>query len=477
MARLKKLGKIYYISQDEKVYFDPANPPKGTTRNTKGKIPSRVQRALDRGHSYYFKTKWHNTGETVGWLAERKLDDWNRKRMSARTGQAGDVLLKVAVDSLSEYFQESIHYSTQDKYVLTALSNALGMLSMGSIQLGHWETYCKREREGGISASTLQRRFTVLRTIYREAKRRGIYTGINPFVGMSGRTQGNPPRKITLEVEQQDWLRKCCYDPELAAIFDGVKHLDPKTRAFPEGTLEQLGYPAEKYSFEMVWDHMKYWEHSRNMTPQILRDLVELELTFGLRLAEIVGMSYKRAGKSEVRGGLRVGHYDPVKKSLVVIRSKQKRDRNVKEVSRKTTFPVPPYLAEILGRYCKGKGQEDLIFTTKTGKPVEKIHIWRAFAEAASFSQIKVPVEDIRGLTHLEVLSFRDLRHVAASNMIERAGFGLHDVARYLGHSNTHMLEQVYYNERTQSQLDKHRNDFAQLFTSPRVPKSKKAGR
>jgi integrase len=462
MASLKKLGKIYYIYQDERIYFDPANPPMGKTKATKGKVTVRVQRALDRGWNYYYQTIWHSTGETVGWLAERKLEQWNRRYATARSNQKEDVLLRVAIERLGDYFKASHHYAKRDRYVLSSLSSQLGNKSLGSMRVEDWDKYAADEAARGVVANTIQRRFYMLRTIFRESKRLGFFDGAGPFAGVKVRHTASHPRQISLEVEQQAQLLKACWDPALASLYrSGVPDRE-QVKGLSYAKLEALGYPSDQFPKEKVVEYLRYQDRAENMDPQTLRDLVQFELVFGLRLAEIIGQSTKKDGEWQIRGGLRVSNYDPVERTLVVVRSKQKREQTMKAVNRKTTFPVPEVIAEILDRHCNGKQIDDLIFTRKSGEPFEAVMIARPFEKAAAFSGIEVPIEDVHGVSHMETITFRDLRHVATSNMMD-TGMECEDVARYLGHSTTKMLYQVYYNTRTKGQLDKHREGFGRV--------------
>lgn len=463
MARLKKLGKVYYIYQDERVYFDPNNPPMGKTQATHGKIPVRVQRALKRGWNYYYSTVWHNTGETVGWLAEKKLDAWNKKYASSRSNTREDVLLRVAIEHLGEFFKASPDYAKSDRYVLGNLSKGLGAKSLGSMRVEDWDKYSADESARGILASTIQRRLNVLRTIYRESKRMGFYVGTSPFEGMKARSTPNDARQISLELDQQAMLLKACYDPQLVSIYRKALGDQGRVDTLSIEQLEGLGYSPDQFPVKKFVGYMKYQSRVQNLDPQTLKDMVKIELVFGLRLAEIIGKSTQRDGKWETRIGLRVGNYDPAERTLVVTRSKQKRDRAMKLVNRKTVFPVPDAIAEILERHCAGKESNDLIFTRKSGEPFEAIMIWRSFGKAAIFSGIKVPIEDANGLAQFETLTFRDLRHVATSNMVD-SGMDPVDVARYLGHSSSHMLEKVYFNTRTKGQMDRHREGFGQVM-------------
>jgi integrase len=157
-----------------------------------------------------------------------------------------------------------------------------------------------------------------------------------------------------------------------------------------------------------------------------------------------------REGLQKV-GGLRVRHYDPVTQRLYVIRTKQsKEDQASKKV---TEIKVIPAIAAILEKHSQGKAPDDFIFCFKDKSPIMDIR-W-AFDEAVSFAGIRLKEVGSCG-ENLEMrLQFRDLRHVAANNLIE-SGLGMEEVAYYLGHSSTTMLQAVYYTRRKGSQLEHH---------------------
>ncbi len=77
---------------------------------------------------------------------------------------------------------------------------------------------------------------------------------------------------------------------------------------------------------------------------------------------------------------------------------------------------------------------KDLIFVTSTGLPI------RAKATGGIMSQWRA----IQREHGLPAMTFHDLRHVAASAMLQASGGNLFEVSRILGHADTRMLTRTY---------------------------------
>ncbi len=92
---------------------------------------------------------------------------------------------------------------------------------------------------------------------------------------------------------------------------------------------------------------------------------------------------------------------------------------------------VPRFLAKLLGEIVAGKGSDDLVFTTMTGRPLRNLN-WRrdVFDPAAA---------DVG----LEGLTPHEQRHTAASLAVS-AGANVKAVQRMLGHASAAMTLDVY---------------------------------
>ncbi len=95
------------------------------------------------------------------------------------------------------------------------------------------------------------------------------------------------------------------------------------------------------------------------------------------------------------------------------------------------SVPVPRFLADLLAVEVAGKGPDDLVFTSITGKPLRNLNFRRD-----SFDQAAVDA-GLVGLTPHE------LRHTAASLAVS-AGANVKAVQRMLGHASAAMTLDVY---------------------------------
>lgn len=152
----------------------------------------------------------------------------------------------------------------------------------------------------------------------------------------------------------------------------------------------------------------------------------------GLRRGEALALRWEDmdldAGRLIVRGTLgRVGG------ALVVSEPKSKRSRRV--------VGLPPYLVAVLKRHRASQAADrlsagaewqdsGLVFTSRSGGPVEPRNLLRAIQDASR----KAGLDDVKAHT---------LRHSAASLML-MAGVPLLTVSRRLGHSSTTITGDIY---------------------------------
>ncbi len=136
-----------------------------------------------------------------------------------------------------------------------------------------------------------------------------------------------------------------------------------------------------------------------------LRDLVQFALGTGMRMGEILSLSWRGV--------------DLIRRTAMVFQSKNGERR---------TIPVNQTVLHIL----KERGtlrslRTDVVFPSKTHTPLEGGHLRRAFRVALK----KAKIEDFR---------FHDLRHTFATRLVQ-AGVELYKVQRLLGHKSPMMTQ------------------------------------
>ena len=136
-----------------------------------------------------------------------------------------------------------------------------------------------------------------------------------------------------------------------------------------------------------------------------LRDLVQFALGTGMRMGEILSLSWRGV--------------DLIRRMAMVFHSKNGERR---------TIPVNQTVLHLL----KERGtlrslRMDLVFPSTTHTPLESGHLRRAFRVALK----KAKIEDFR---------FHDLRHTFATRLVQ-AGVELYKVQRLLGHKSPMMTQ------------------------------------
>jgi integrase len=243
---------------------------------------------------------------------------------------------------------------------------SLGGMRLGEIEPRHLSELVRTMRQAGFAESSIYNALLPLRALYRLAKSRGL-TGLSPFDGLDS---SEMPRTSPGE------SGRVLDETELAAL---VRHATD-------------GY----------------------------RPVVTVLAYTGLRISEVLGLRW--ADVDFVEGELHVGS------QLLPAR----RDRPARLVPLKTKaserdvplFPAVEHaLATLLEReLATGRGQEDdLVFTTRTGKPLSLRNIARAVEEAATSAGLE------RATPH-------DLRRSFCS-LAGRRGVDPIEAAQITGHS------------------------------------------
>jgi integrase len=375
MASLQRRPNgVYYIAYRKSVYDDRADG--AVTRQTWVSL-----RTKDLREARTAFREFQNSGKTL----PRKVNDvrfidlmkWVRE-------------LK-ALDAKS--------YEKTYKYACARLEDEFGNNYLSNInreRLVHWEAKMKAE---GLGRSSIHKYMTMLKHVFRLAIDHDRFDGKNPFTAYKVPME-NKPRGVILTPAQQTAILRACYDPKRP----------PRNRQ----------------------------THSQAISPQTLREIVEVALWYGLRLGEIIGVNQRTVSDGIVTfvktGGLRVGNLDPSTNVLRFLRTKAKeRSRGVKS----TTIRVSRHVSAILQRNSQGKKPGDLVFTNRR-EPIFSIQ--KAFNDAVEAARLRL--FDDEG-TPVAKLRFSDLRPTAASNMLS---FGLSEtqISKILGHVDTRMASYVY---------------------------------
>jgi hypothetical protein len=176
-------------------------------------------------------------------MAERILDKWNKSYEPRQKLLQTDLMLRDAIEKLSDHFVLNPDYGFADKYVLTHLVAEWGNKTLGNIMASDLDAYCDKYLKT-LTGSTIRKRFNTLREIYREAKAKKLYVGPSPFTDFSRNLPANShARRITLEYDEQACLLKACYDPAPIALYRRHK---------------KKGKPQRRYAFcRDKWLHAK----------------------------------------------------------------------------------------------------------------------------------------------------------------------------------------------------------------------------
>ncbi|MDN5804074.1 MAG: site-specific integrase, partial [Microlunatus sp.] len=132
---------------------------------------------------------------------------------------------------------------------------------------------------------------------------------------------------------------------------------------------------------------------------------------------------------------LRVGRVDLMRRRLTVAESvTEVRGRLVwgtPKSHQSRSVPVPRFVADLLAEVLAGKGADDLVFTTLTGKPLRNLNFRRDVFDRAAAD------------AGLDGLTPHELRHTAASLAVS-SGANVKAVQRMRGHASAAMTLDVY---------------------------------
>jgi len=160
--------------------------------------------------------------------------------------------------------------------------------------------------------------------------------------------------------------------------------------------------------------------------PEHWRPLILLMVATGLRWGEAIGLKVGRVDLLAARPRLRV--LEQLQETAgrgshqIWVTPKSERSR------RTVSFPVP--VAHALAPLVAGKGSDDVVFTTVTGR----------WVRTRNFRRIWVAAIEKAGL---EGLRIHDLRHTHAAILIS-AGRPLTAISRRLGHASVAVTDMIY---------------------------------
>jgi integrase len=464
MAFLQKTkGGTYRLGSLYRAAFNPSNPP----RNADGEVLVAVERALAAGRTYYLKPRWKNLQVTNKEEAERLQRDFEREQEGTETPAAyDDLLFRDALAKVLPSLAAKDDFEHCNRPVVNQLERFFGARYLRRIKVGDVQKYVDAELKRGLVGATVKRRLNTLGSVYKLFRQQGIYLEAPPTAGVNIPNSHSQPREVTLENWQQRALLKACWDPKLLAIFEqcmvegkGQLHKWSKNRLAlrletsevllkrvfklfksREAEVKALGYEQD---LKRVFDHCVYQNHGRTLDPETLYDIVLLTLTYGLRKGETIGVGNTVHSKTIRKLGLRAGHWDPGKNVLTVMRTKLKDKGGVK----RSQIMVAPHIAAMMNKRCKDKEPDDFVFDNR-GLQINDFA--KCYEEAVNFAGIEVEITNEKGMQEKIRPQFRDLRHVACTNMID-INLGVEEVARILGHTNTVMIQKVYNNRSKES--------------------------
>jgi len=466
VAFIRKRGKTYVLGWHEPVPFDPNKPP----LTKAGTVSVTVKRALAAGRCYYSGVEWKDLGVGSEREALRLLADFESKNVKGKRQTCDDILFVDAVKRVLGAYVTRSGFQMRDAHTVGAFQKFFRGRYLSSITVVDLKRYEAEQVSINKTPSTIDRKLTVLRSLYRLFDEAALFNGVSPFKSfkLSNADAVDKPREITLEDTQQQALLRACFDPDLHAVYaeckeavkrehadktwlsQGLKHgrhyeyQEALWEAFKARGqwLAQLGYGGNEKALKRAFDHVHFQSQREATDCRVLRDLVVLELTYGLRRGELVGVPVKKDGEIIFEGGLKVGNWDGEKRTLTVMRTKQ-----MSGSTKQSQWIVTPFIATLLDRHCEGRYPQELIFRGLGNN----VHSFRnAFAEAVDFADIMVDTTNEEGMKTKVYPQLRDLRHVACCNMLD-SGLSVDQVAKILGHTSTAMVSRVYGNRQKAS--------------------------
>jgi hypothetical protein len=399
--------------------------------------------------------KWTNryktTGTEVKSHADKQLSQFKaalRKNPIIATAKATDILLRDLLKKIREEKERrTAHYHLTKKYELGQMDRWLGHLYLGQIDEAFLYKFVERLRQEetldgkvrkGWGDKNIRHFLTDLSGCFRNAIENGLFFGKNPVKNFPLPPKPEP-RDIVLEIEEQVRLLEAAYDPDFQSKFDKLK---------AEG--------ADAKTLESWQRHFDYQDNFRSVPAPVLRDVLELILTYGFRKGEVIGVKKKtKEGKFLKIGGLRVGCLVPRKGKLgfdlVFERTKYKGGLN-RGVKTTRIASVLDRVVQIIQKHSVGKQKGELIFDLGD--------IDKGFDEAVRFAGIETFSQDGTPVK----LQIKDLRKTALTNM-RAAGWKIETIARIAGHTSLETLYAHYQRRQQEQQELEDAQKYADFFS------------
>lgn len=164
-------------------------------------------------------------------------------------------------------------------------------------------------------------------------------------------------------------------------------------------------------------------------TYSYFHDFCYLLFALGLRPSEAIGLRWKHVDLARAE----VTICESLSRSADGKSAGYARERKTTKTENSRVLPLNDRLVTMLsGRWSLGSQPDDLVFTSKTGKPIDdrnlRARVWKRICEKAG----------------IEYRSPYIARHTLLSYGIESEGWSLPQAARIAGHSNTRMVIETY---------------------------------
>jgi len=353
------------------------------------------------------KDTWMRLGTHDKRTADRKLAEYEAKHpKSARL--RNDILIRHLVElTRKRKKDDGLCYHRSDQYYLNRVEERFGSMTVGELgkdNLKEWQISLEREK---LSTATISKYLRNLKAMVTWAMKEQHYKGMDPFMGFVIPKEGRP-RDVIAEADDQRKIIQAC-----AALREGRVILQTRSGAIGGA---------------------------------LLADIVEVTLTHGLRVGEVIGVNRPTSRRTNGSGrmnfekdkGIRVCDIEwKGTEGVLWLRRTKVKLRNNTGVT-ETMVPLHPNTAPILLRRCIGKRPEDLLFTHEDGRPI--FTVYKPFLAFVKHFGLKGLDGRNRPVSRLQL---RDLRKTAATNMLE-AGAGTFQVATLMGHTNSRTTETVY---------------------------------
>jgi integrase len=198
---------------------------------------------------------------------------------------------------------------------------------------------------------------------------------------------------------------------ELQVIRNMFNHAEKRNNFFGKNPVRESGIPQINDKKERVLTHIEQ-RSLLDASPKHLKDVIQIALNTGMRRGEILGLQWKWIDFDE---------------NLIHLPHTHTKTQTSRKI------PVNEIVRKILLERKLLSGGNIFVFPSEESKTGHLEWLKRSFTTACKVAKI-------------ENLRFHDLRHSAATRLIE-SGIPLHAVARLLGHSTVRVTERYSHPE------------------------------